>query len=45
MSANCVFQIRDYFIPNIKAYFIESESNPNGFNIRKMVDKDFSELI
>lgn len=45
LSANCVLLIRDYFIPNFRINFIDHPSNPNGFNIRKLIDKEFTELI
>ena len=38
LSLNCMLLTRDHFVQNIKEHFVDHASNPNGFNIRKVVD-------
>lgn len=45
LSVNCILLTRDYIMPHIKAHLIDHASNPNGFNIRTMIDKQLNELM
>jgi len=45
LSANCIFLTRDLMLVNIRLHFIDTEANPNGFNIKKVIDKQLNELI
>lgn len=45
ISANCILLTRDVILVNLKDKLIDSLDNPSGFNVRKLVDQDYSNLL